>query len=149
MKKQKKHLNVELEKSYKRQEKCHEKQAELDIRERKIAEGIRILIYLILCTQEQEPEEEEQKEEQAKVKKVIQPQDVDQFFEQASLEYDAAQKGLSIPLKYSWFCIWLSTQYSIRRRRLGMTDSELSPQTVLSYFKRERTNVNTPFKKRE
>lgn len=73
-----------------------------------------------------------------RVRRVIEALDVHRFLHHASCFLDYLQSHFHIYIKYAWFCQFICLRYSLKRQRGGMPGSDLSPTTVLSYFKKER-----------
>ena len=73
-----------------------------------------------------------------RVRRVIEALDVHRFLHRASCFLDYLQSHFHIYIKYAWFCQFICLRYSLKRQRGGVPGSDLSPTTVLSYFKKER-----------
>ena len=71
-------------------------------------------------------------------RRIIEAADVHDFLHRASLFLDNLQHHFHIYIKYAWFCQFICLRFSLRRQRGGIPGSDLSPTTILSYFKRER-----------
>lgn len=76
-----------------------------------------------------------------RVKKVIEAMDVRPFLHQAAQFWNVLKRRFHIHIKYTWFCQFICLRYSLKRQRGGIPGSDLSPTTVLSYFKRERAGI--------
>lgn len=76
-----------------------------------------------------------------RVKKVIEALDVRPFLHQAAQFWNVLKRRFHIHIKYTWFCQFICLRYSLKRQRGGIPGSDLSPTTVLSYFKRERADI--------
>ena len=76
-----------------------------------------------------------------RVKKVIEALDVRPFLHRAAQFWDVLNRRFHIHIKYIWFCQFICLRYSLKRQRGGIPGSDLSPTTVLSYFKRERAGI--------
>lgn len=125
-------LQAELEKYGKRREKYQELRERIDFLEEKATGSIRIILFFIWVIEWQQ--------EYLLPKRVIAAKDVPDFFDWAVRQYDSLQERLNHHLTYSWFCLWLSVRYSLRSKRGGTSGGDLSPDTVLSYFKRARAS---------
>lgn len=76
-----------------------------------------------------------------RVKKVIEAWDVRPFLHQAAQFWNVLKRRFHIHIKYTWFCQFICLRYSLKRQRGGIPGSDLSPTTVLSYFKKERAGI--------
>lgn len=76
-----------------------------------------------------------------RAKRVIEAIDVRSFLHRASMLWENLQRRFHIHIKYTWFCQFICLRYSLKRQRGGIPGSDLSPTTVLSYFKRERAGI--------
>lgn len=73
-----------------------------------------------------------------RAKRVIEALDVRSFLHRAAMFWEVLNRRFHIHIKYTWFCQFICLRYSLKRQRGGIPGSDLSPTTVLSYFKRER-----------
>lgn len=76
-----------------------------------------------------------------RVKKVIEACEVRPFLHQAAQFWNVLKRRFNIHIKYTWFCQFICLRYSLKRQRGGIPGSDLSPTTVLSYFKKERAGI--------
>ena len=109
--------------------KKEEKQQRLHEQEETVKKDIRVLRYLIA-------KEEEAASPQAPRKRKIPQKQINDFFTRIALFYEDLQRRLNLRITYRCFCRWLCTRYEFESRYRDRHN--LSPCTVLGYFKRER-----------
>lgn len=71
----------------------------------------------------------------------ISRQHVSTFFIRISRLYDYLQHRLHCSFNYTLFCLIVNSRYCFESRTQTVGHKQLSPATVLTYFKRERAEV--------